>query len=143
MFVNKILFPLLMPGGGHFHITSDMDVQQTRVWLFILKSAKGVTFRLPRSQTSVKSCFFYQITEILRSFLNNAKIYSQKFIFGRFRVYIFEHFLPFACEGSKILPKFWSGKGKGLKVPDTHLYPRLYRSPPPATNATVSLETIL
>ena len=24
-------------------------------------------------------------------------------------------------------PKFWSAKGKGLKVPDAHPYPRLYR----------------
>ena len=28
-------------------------------------------------------------------------------------------------------PKFWSAKGKGLKVPDAHPYPPLYRSTPP------------
>ena len=29
------------------------------------------------------------------------------------------------------MPKCWSAKGKGLKVPDAHPYPRLYRSAPP------------
>ena len=51
--------------------------------------------------------------------------------FPAFWVYIFEKFPPFGCKASKILRKFWSAKGKGLKVPDAHPYPRLYRSAPP------------
>ena len=29
-----------------------------------------------------------------------------------------------------MLPKFWSARGNGLKIPDAHPYPRLYRSVP-------------
>ena len=111
------------PGGGHFHIAIDMDVGQIRVRFFAPKSAKDVFL----ASKVCKGChfqaikvsylrkiiiFFDQITEILRNFFNNAKIYSKKLIFPRFGVYILENFPPFVCEGSKILPKFWSAKGK-------------------------------
>ena len=74
-------------GGGHFHIASDMDVRQIRVRFFVLKSAKGVFL----ASKVCKGCHFQavkvlklrkiiiflnQITEILRIFFNNAKIYS-------------------------------------------------------------------
>ena len=125
----------MMPGGGgNFHITSDMDVRQTIVSFLTLKSAKGVFlaykickgchFQAIKVSDFCKIIIFDQITEILRRFFNNAMIYSQKFIFWRFRVYILENFPPFGCEGSKVLPKFWSVKGKGFKVPDAHPYPR-------------------
>ena len=132
---------MLAGPGDHFHIASDMDVRQIRVRFFALKSAKGVFL----ASIVCKGChfqaikvsnlrkiinFFDQITEVLRNLFNSAKIYSSKFIFRRFGVYIFENFPPFVCEGSKILPKFWFAKGKGLKVTDAHPYPPLYRSSP-------------
>ena len=59
--------------GGHFNIASDMDVRQIRVRFLTLKSAKGV-FLVSNFRKII--IFFNQITEILRIFFNNAKIYS-------------------------------------------------------------------
>ena len=91
------------------------------------KSAKGVIFRLSGISD------FCKIITILRNFFKNANICSQKFIFRRNRVYIFENCSSFVSKGSKIWSKFWSAKGKGLNILDTYPYCPLYRnalSPP-------------
>ena len=74
-------------GGEYFHIESDMDVRQIRVRFFTLKSAEGVFL----ASKVCKGChfqaikvsnlrkiiiFFDKITEILRNFFSNAKIYG-------------------------------------------------------------------
>ena len=46
-------------------------------------------------------------------------------------VYIFENVPPFVCKGSKCCRNFGLQRGNGLKIPDSHPYPRLYRSAPP------------
>ena len=74
-------------GGGHFHTASDMDVRQIRIRFFALKSAKVVflaskvckgchfqTIKVSNIRKIITS--FDQITETLRHFFNNAKIYS-------------------------------------------------------------------
>ena len=94
-----------------------MDVREIRVWFFTLKSAKGVFlakkickgfhFQVIEVSNFCKIIkFFDQITEVLRNFFNDAKIYSWKFIFRRFRVYIFEIFPPFGCKDPKFCRNF-------------------------------------
>ena len=39
---NILMISFWARGGGQFHIASDMDVWQIRVWFLTLKSAKGV-----------------------------------------------------------------------------------------------------
>ena len=46
-------------------------------------------------------------------------------------VYILQNFPPFGCKGSKSLPKFWSAKGIGLKVPNAHIHIFDYIGVPP------------
>ena len=55
--------------------------------------------------------------------------------------YIFSKiFGHLAADGPKFFRNFGRQKGKGLKVPDTHPYPRLYRSPPPRENSLSPLK---
>ena len=58
--------------------------------------------------------------------------YTTKNSFSGVLGYIFSKiFHDLSAKGLKFCQKFWSAKGKGLKVPDVHPYPRLYRSSPP------------
>ena len=72
---------------------------------------------------------FFELSEFLQKFVTNAKIYSEKFIFRRFRVNVMsENFLPLVCKQSKTLPKVWPAKIHGLEDPASHPYPSLHRS---------------
>ena len=95
-----------------------------------LKSAKGVIFRLSR--------FHDQITENNRDLAKIMQRYTARNSFSGVLGYIFsKSFRHLAAKG----PKFWSAKGKGLKAPDAHPYPRLYRSaPPPPPRKTTKTE---
>ena len=100
-------------------------LKSAKVFLSASKIAKGIIWRLPRVSNFRRNITFSFHSHLIPSHFNYQRFYT---IFNNAKILKPENVLTFVCKGSKILPKFSSVNGKGLKVPAA--------CPPPPGTAT-------